>query len=111
MNLIRKVASVPLVGWLFGLVVLFGLLAWRLFREMRIAQQKLWVETRLRDTRIKYSRQRKKLDLEGGAREVEIHRKTAHKVAALIERKQEIAEKTRSLESTAEVVNKVFGDP
>ena len=111
MNLIRKASSVPLVGWLVGLVVLLALLAWRLFRQMRIVQQQLWVEQQLRNVKWKYQRQQKALDLKGSKKEVEVHRRTAIRVSKLVRRKREIAEKARDVESTAAIVNKVFGDP
>lgn len=111
MTLIRKASSVPVVGWLIGLVVLFALLSWKLFRQMRIVQQQLWVEQQLRSLKWKYQRQQKALDLKGTSKEVEIHRRTAIKVSKLIRRKREIAEKARDVDSTAAIVNKVFGDP
>mgnify|MGYP005813373597 FL=1 len=44
-------------------------------------------------------------------KEIDIHRKTARRVARLIERRNIIVESARDLESTADLANKVFGDP
>ena len=106
-----RFARVPVVGWLVGVIVLLGLLAWNLLRSLRVAQQRLLVEKQIRDLSIKYRLQRKKFKTTSKGKIAIINEKAAKKMTALEEKKRLNIEKARTIKSTSELANRVFGDP
>jgi hypothetical protein len=106
-----RFARVPVVGWLVGVIVLLGLLAWNLLRSLRIAHQRLVVEKNIRDLSVSYRLKRAKFSKTSKEKIGVINAKAAKKMTALEEKKRLNIESARTLRSTSELANRVFGDP
>ena len=104
-----KWPRIPVIGWLGGVVVLLALLSWNLFKSLRIAQQRLIVEKQIRDLSIKYRLQRAKFKTMSKGKIAVINANAAKKMTHLEAKKRKNIEEARTLKSTSDLANRVFG--
>ena len=104
-----KFSRIPVLGWAVGLIVLLLLLCWNLFRAMRVAQQRLVIEQKIADLRLKYHQQPRDFENKTKAEIAFINRRAAVKMTALQERKNRNLTEAKTLKTTSELANRVFG--
>lgn len=104
-----KIAKIPVVGWLVGVVVLLGLLSWNLFQAMRLAQQRLILERRIQSLARGYQKKRDKFSKLSKDQQTAINVKASKKMTKLLNKKTINIMRAQKLKGASDLANEVFG--
>ena len=90
-----RIARVPVVGWLVGVIALLGLLSWNLFKAMRLAR---------------YQKKRERFTKLSGDQQTAINVKASKKMTKLLNKKTVNIMRAQKLKGASDLANEVFGD-
>ncbi len=108
MNAIKQIASVPVLGWLFGALVVSLLFAWTMFQRARIYRQRLAISIELRAKERQHQKRIQKILETKSKQNTEAIKRAKVRAKVLELRKIALERDAQNLPALADHMNRVF---